>query len=148
MPKWIAGGAWVQIIADGRAIGLVQGASYDEDWGVTPANVLNHHGPMDYDSQGYSLQISIQTYIPEAPNSGPFPDGGRITMADLIPTRSYVQSNGGKPGEIEDLQFVNTATGAIVNQFRRAMIASNGVQIAPNSYISGNLRLMSVERLQ
>ena len=146
MSKLIAGGAWVQVAIDGVPVGLASGAGYDEDWAVNPANVLNYHGPIDYDSQGYSCSIQLSTFVPERPNQSPFPDGGQIALSELLPTRSQVQSNDGKPNEFALLQFLNTATGEIINQFRRAILASNGTQIAPNSYVTANMRLMAVER--
>ena len=144
--KIICGGAWTQVLINGEPVGLATGASYDEDWAVNPANVLNYHGPVDYDSQGYSCTITLSTFVPERPGQGPWPDGGIHALSDLLPTRSEVQSNDGKPGEFDLLQFVNTATGEIVNQFRKVMIASNGTQITPNSYVTANIRLMTVER--
>ncbi len=145
--KLIAGGAWVQVRVDGQPVGLATQAAYDEDWAVNPANTLNYHGPLDYDSQGYSCTVTLGTFIPERPGTGPWPDGGTVALSDLLVTRSFVQSNDGKPGEFDLLQFVNTATGEIINQFRKVMLASNGVQIAPNSYVTANLRFMSVERM-
>lgn len=144
--KILTGGAWVQVLLNGQPVGLSTGASFDEDWAVNPANVLNYHGPIDYDSQGYSCTVTLSTFVPERPGEGPWPDGGQVALAEFIPTRSQVQSNDGKPGEFDLLQFLNTATGELVNQFRKVMIASNGVQITPNSYVTANLRLMSVER--
>lgn len=144
--KMIAGGAWVQVLLDGKPIGLATNASYDEDWAVNPANVLNYHGPVDYDSQGYSCTITLGTFVPEAPGMGPFPDGGIKALSDYLPLRSQVQSNDGKPGEFGMLQFMNSATGKVVNQFRKVMIASNGTQVSPNSYVTSNIRMMCVER--
>ncbi|MHA2426496.1 MAG: hypothetical protein ACXADB_00450 [Candidatus Hermodarchaeia archaeon] len=144
--KLIAGGAWVQVLINGEPVGLATNASYDEDWAVNPANVLNFHGPVDYDSQGYSCTLTLGTFVPEIPNSGPWPDGGVKALADLLPTRSQIQSNNGKPGEFDLVQFLNTATARLVNQFRKVMLASNGVQLSPNSYVTANMRLMAVER--
>ena len=144
--KIIAGGAWIQVAFDGVPVGLAMNATYDEDWAVNPANVLNYHGPVDYDSQGYSCSLTLGTFVPEQPKAGPWPDGGITALAEYLPTRSQVQSNDGKPGEIDLVQFINTATGQLVNQFRRVMIASNGVQISPNSYVTANIRLMAIER--
>lgn len=144
--RLIAGGSFVQVLLNGQAIGLCSQASYDEDWAVNPANVLNYHGPVDYDSQGYSCSINLGTFIPEVPGSGPWPDGGVRALADFLPTRSQVQSNHGKPGEFDLLQFVNTGTGQVMNQFRKVMLASNGTQIQPNSYVTANIRFMAVER--
>jgi hypothetical protein len=146
MQKTIAGGAWVQVQINGDPVGLSTGASYDEDWSVNPANVLNFHGPIDYDSQGYSCTLTLSTFIPERPGEGPWPDGGSVALAEFIPTRSQVQRNDGKPGAFEDLAFINTATGDVINMFSNVMIASNGVQITPNSYVTANMRLMAVER--
>lgn len=144
--KLLTGGAWVQVIIDGSAVGLCTGASYDEDWAVNPANVLNYLGPIDYDSQGYSCTVTLSTFIPERPDEGPWPDSGQSALAEFIPTRTQVQSNDQKPGEFDLLQFYNTATKAVINSFRKVIVASNGVQITPNSYVTANLRLMSVER--
>lgn len=144
--KLIAGGAWVQVLINGDPVGLATQAAYDEDFAVNPANVLNFHGPVDYDSQGYSCTVTLGTFVPERPDLGPFPDGGVTPLTDYLVTRSQVQSNDGKPGEYDLLQFVNTATGEIVNQFRKVMLASNGTQISPNSYVTSNLRFMAIER--
>lgn len=146
MDKMIAGGAWVAIWIDDEAVGLATQASYDEDWGVQGANVLNFHGPVDYDSQGYSCNITLGTFIPEIPGTGPWPDQGIKSLSEFLVTRAQVQSNNGKPGEYATLKFVNTATGAIINQFRKVMLASNGVQVSPNSYVTANMRFMAVER--
>ena len=142
----IAGGAWVQVLIDGHPVGLATNASYDEDWAVNPANVLNFLGPVDYDSQGYSCTLTLGAYFPERPGAGPWPDGGVKALIDFLPTRSQVQSNDGKPGGFDLLQFVNVATGMLVNQFRKCMIASKGSQISPNAYVTANMRLMAVER--
>jgi hypothetical protein len=144
--KLVAGGAWVQVLINGDPVGLANNAAYDEDWAVNAVNVLNYHGPVDYDSQGYSCAITMGTFVPERPDMGPFPDGGTKSLHDFLVTRSEVQSNDGKPGEFDLLQFVNTATGEIMNQFRKVMLASNGSQISPNSYVTANIRFMAVER--
>ena len=145
--KLIANGASLQVLVNGIPVGLATQASYDEDWGITPANVLNYLGPVDYDSQNYSCAINLGTFWPEIPGSGPWPDGGTKTLGDFLPTRSQVQSNNGKPQEFDLLQFLNTATGQIVAQFRKCVLASNGMQISPNSFITVNVRMMSVERV-
>jgi len=142
----IAGGAWVRIVADGTAIGLVSGASYDEDFGVRPVAILNHQGPADYDSQDYSCSLSIQAFVPEPSQLGPWPDGASKSFKDLIPTRSKVQSNLGKPGQIDVLQFVSTSSDKVLNQFETVMISRDGGQIVPNSFVTGNIQLLAVER--
>lgn len=144
--KLILGGAWVQVVIDGAPVGLATGASYDEDWAVNPANVLNYHGPVDYTSQGYSCNITLSTFVPEVPGVTTWPDGGVRALSEFLPTRSQVQSNSGKPGEFDEMQFVNTDDGSLVVAFRRVIIASNGIQITPNSYVTANIRLLSIER--
>jgi len=146
--KLICGGAWTQIAIDGDPVGLAMQSSYDEDWRVMPAEVLNYHGAVDYDSLGYSCNITLGTYVPERPGQTPFPDGGVIALNELLVTRSQVQSNAGKPGEFGILQFLNTDTGEVIHQFRKVMLASNGSQIAPNSYVTANMRFLAVERTQ
>jgi hypothetical protein len=156
MTKLVAGGSEVQIQiiqnASGPAIplGLVTGASFDEDFGIQGARVIGYLGPVSYDSQDYSCMINLGTYVPQTQGSSnsnaPYPDGGQKTLADYLPTRAQIQSNNGVPGGFNTLQFVNTATGAIVNQFENVIIASDGTQISPNSYLTNNVRLMAVER--
>jgi len=151
--RLIAGGAWVQVWIQHPTqgfipVGLATGASYDEDWAVNPAQVVGYHGPIDFDSQGYTLSITLQTFVPQVPNppGGAWPDGGVVALADFLPTRSEVQSNAGKPGEFDVMHFVNLSTGQTMNEFRKVMLASNGVQIAPNSFVTANIRMMGVER--
>lgn len=149
--KLIAGGAWLQIkveLDDGKlySLGLATSASYDEDWGIQPANVIGHLGPVDYDSQNYSCVINIGTLVPETKDSiSLLPDGGEITMNDMIPTRDEIQLNGkGKLFPI--MQFVNIATQEIMNQFADVILASNGSNASPNAYITNNMRFNSVKR--
>jgi hypothetical protein len=148
--KLIAGGAWVKILADGQPIGLATGVSYDEDWAVNPANVIGFLGPIDYDSQGYSCSISMQAFIPEKiaqnPGGRTLPDGSITTISDLIPTRTEIQNQGGKPRQLDDLSLVNVSNGEVLASFRNVMIASNGVQVTPNSYVTSNVRMLAVER--
>lgn len=155
--RLISGGAWTQVwvqipealglsVSGLVPVGLATGASYDEDFAVNPANVIGYHGPIDYDSQGYTCSITIQAFVPEVPGSGPWPEGGVIAIHDLLVTRAQVQSNGGRPGEFDVMQFVNLSTGEVINSFSKVMLASDGVQIAPNSFVTANMRFMSVER--
>jgi hypothetical protein len=149
--KLISGGAWVQVRvldedSQWKAIGLASGCSYDEDWAIQPANVLNHLGPISYDSQGYSCSITINTFVPENPASlSILPDGGEITITDLLPTRDQVQIDG-KGKQFGGLQFVNTATQETLHEFADVIIASNGEQVAPNSYVTANIRMNAVKR--
>lgn len=149
--KFIAGGAWVQVrvkLDDGKIypFGLALNASYDEDWGIQPANVLNHLGPVSLDSQNYTCNINLGAYVPErAADLSILPDKGAITIGDLLPTRDEVQIDG-KGRRYDLLQFVNTATQEILNQFKDVVIASNGTQINPNAYVSTNVRLACIKR--
>jgi hypothetical protein len=149
--KLIAGGAWVQVkvqLSDGKwyAVGLASGCSYDEDWSIQPANVLNHLGPISYDSQGYSCTITLNTFVPEnAASLSILPDGGEKTLDDLLPTRDQVQIDG-KGKQFDGLKFVNTATQADLRIFQDVIVASNGEQVAPNSYVTANIRMNAVKR--
>lgn len=150
--KLIAGGAWVQVkVLDNgvwKAIGLASGCSYDEDWQVQPANVLNYLGPVSYDSQGYSCSLTLSTFVPEnALAITLLPDGGEITLDDLLPKRDEVQRDG-KGKQFDGLGFFNTATNQSIREFKNAIVASNGEQIAPNSYITANIRMFAVKRIK
>lgn len=148
--KLIAGGAWVQVkvLIDSKwyAVGLASGCSYDEDWSIQPANVLNHLGPISYDSQGYSCTITLNTFVPESAGAlSILPDGGEKTLDDLLPTRDQVQIDG-KGKQFDGLKFVNTATQTDIRIFQDVIVASNGEQVAPNSYVTANIRMNAVKR--
>ena len=149
--KQIAGGAWVKIVADGNQLGLVSGASYDEDFVVTPANVIGYLGPVDYDCQGYTCSVTMQFFVPysvlQNPGGRGLPDGGNTTITDLLPNRQSLQAQGGKPQQINDLIFVSILNDEVLTSFRNVMIGSNGSQISPNSYVTGNIRMLAVERV-
>lgn len=138
--------AWAQVLINGRVAGLVTSASYSENFGVQPAKVLGFQGPITYDAQDYSCTINMGSFVPERPNEGPWPDGGEFAISELLPTRSQIQSNDGKPAEFDSLQFVNLATGQIINSFRNVVLSSNGSQLSPNSYLTIDMQFMAVER--
>lgn len=146
MARLIAQGFEVQVLMNGTPVGLATNASYDEDWQPNPANVLNYLGPIDWDSQGYQCSITLGTYIPEPPGTGPWPDGGQVALASYIPTRTQVQAANGTVNKFALLQFLSTSTGDILNQFSTVLLASNGTQISPNSYITMNVRFLAVQR--
>jgi len=146
--RLIAGGAFVKIVADNNTIGLASGVSYDEDWAVNPANVIGHLGPIAFDSQGYSCSITMQSFLPVdlQQNAGgrSLPGETDTVITDLLPTRQEIQDAGGKPREIETLQFIDILSGVILSQFKDVSIASNGVQVSPNSYITMNIRMVAI----
>jgi hypothetical protein len=151
--KLIAGGAWVQIkvqLDDGKwyPFGMTTSASYDEDFAIQAANVLNYLGPISYDSQGYTCSVTINTYIPESKSTiSILPDGGEVTIAELLPTRDSIQKEG-KGKTFKGLTFVNTATQETINEFQDVIIASNSMQASPNAYLTGNMRLNCVKRIK
>lgn len=144
--RLIMQGFEVLVLINSTPVGLATGASYEEDWQPVPANTLNYLGPIDWDSQGYQCAINLSTYIPEVPGSGPWPDGGVKALSDFLPTRSQVQANNGTVNKFDLMQFVSTATGQIVNQFRSVLLASNGTQATPNTYLTANIRFLAVAR--
>ena len=148
--KLIAGGGWVQVkvMVDGvlKAIGLATGASYTEDFGIQPANVLNHLGAISWDSQNYTCSIDITTFYPEA-SLVLYADGGEITIKDLLPTRDEVQLDG-RGRVYEGLVFANLATGEVIHAFSEVIVASDGQQINPNQYVTSNVRFQAVKRVQ
>ena len=148
--KLIAGGAWVQVLVqiEGvlKSIGLATGCSYDEDFQIQPANVLNYLGPISYDSMGYTCNITISAFVPER-KVALYADGGQITFDEILPTRDQVQIDG-KGRQFDILVFANTATGEVLHQFSDVIVASNGEQVSPNSYVTRNIRLMAVKRVK
>lgn len=148
--KLIAGGAWVkvgvQINGKIEYIGLATGCSYDETYQIQPANVLNYLGPISYDSMGYTCTITVSTFVPEK-SITLLNDGGTITIKDILPTRDQIQLDG-KGKQFDSLVFMNTATGEILHQFSDVIVDSNGEQIAPNSYVTANIRFQAVKRVK
>lgn len=146
--KMIAGGAWVQVQININgvlySVGMASGCSYDEDWNIQQANVLNHLGPISLDSQGYTCSITLSTFVPEK-NVVLYADGGEITIEDLLPTRDEVQQDGKGRG-YDQLVFLNTATQKVIRSFSGVVVASNGEQVSPNAYVTENMRFLAMRR--
>lgn len=146
--KFIATGAWGQVLVmiDGtlKSIGLATGCSYDEDWGLQKANVLNLLGPASLDSQDYTCSITISFFVPEK-KIVLYVDGGEITLEDILPYRDDVQADG-KGRTFEQLVFMNTATNKVIRSFSGVAVASNGDQVSPNAYLTANMRFMALKR--
>lgn len=150
--KIIAGGAWAKVRVKVNdvlyTIGMASNASYSENFALQDANVIGHLGPISIDSQGYQCTVSVGAYVPEnasALGSGNYPDGGDITMNDLLPSRQKVQLDG-KGRTFDYLDFYNEATGKVIVAFAHVIVADNGVQINPNAYITQNIQLRAIER--
>ena len=146
--KLIAGGAWVQVLLtiEGvlKSIGLASGCSYDEDWAIQQANVLNRLGPISLDSQGYTCSITLSVFVPEKKLTL-YTDGGEITIEDILPYRDDVQIDG-KGKEFDHLVFMNTALNKVLRSFSGVVVASNGEQISPNAYVTENMRFQALKR--
>src|SRR4030042_2136197 len=148
MEKMVACGAWTQVqikiagILDG--LGVASGCSYNEDWAIQQANVLNHLGPISLDSQGYSCSLDLSVFVPEKKNLL-YADRGEITIEDLLPYRDDVQADG-KGRDFEQLLFLNTANQKVLRSFTTVVVASNGEQVSPNAYITANMRFLALKR--
>lgn len=147
--KLICGGGWVQVLVEGddgvlKSVGLATGCSYDEDWAIQQANVINYVGPISLDCQGYTCTINMSNFVPEK-KAVLYADGGEITIEDLLPYRDEVQLNG-KGKEFHRLIFMNTNTKKMVRSFTGLMVASNGEQVSPNAYVTENIRFMAMKR--
>lgn len=148
----IAAGGWVQVRVldvDGqwKGIGLAQGCSYNEDYGVQPANVMNHIGPVSYDAQNYSCRVSLSTFVPNRKVlTSILPDGGEITIEDLLPLRDEIQASG-RGKMFDGLQFANTSTSAIIRQFQDLIVGSNGQQVSPTNYLSEDIQFFAIKRV-
>lgn len=130
----IAGGAWTQVRANGIPIALAQGASYTEDFGVQPIETLNHLGPIEYESLGYSCEVTIRWLMTK----------DKADFERLAPKRSDIQKDGILPDNL--IEFVDTATGEIHSAFRGCVVSRVGETIEANQFVTGDLTLMSIER--
>lgn len=148
MEKLIAGGAWVQVGVKSEGVltmlGLASGCSYNEDWGVQPAKVVGHLGPISLDSQDYTCSINMSVFVPEK-KATLYADGGEITIEDLIPYRDDVQVDG-KGKNFEQIVFINKATQKVMRSFTGCMVSSNGEQVSPNAYVTANIAFLALKR--
>lgn len=146
--KMIASGAWVQVGVkmDGvlYMIGLASGCSYNEDWGVQPANVVGHLGPISLDSQNYTCSINMSVFVPEK-KAVLYADGGEITIEDLLPYRDDVQVDG-KGRTFEQIVFLNKATQKVARSFTGVAVSSNGETVSPNAYVTANIAFLAMKR--
>jgi hypothetical protein len=150
--KIIASGAWVQVRVkenDGdspKVIGLCTEVSYDEDFNLQEAHVLGLLGPASIDSQGYRCNINIGVYIPENPDDTTVtPDGGSISMHNLMKTRSEVMLDG-KGKTFSYLDFYNKASQKVIEAFSHAVISRAGGRSNATGYLTSNIGLMAIER--
>ncbi len=156
--KFIAAGSWVKVeyqdtSGNWNRLGLVTKASYQEDFHVLPAKVLGFLGPISYDSQDYSCQISIGAFIPEIPNNADVAAAaGGAPLNDMLPTRSDVQKLG-KGKTFQALRFLNTGPeqtagqDVIIAQFSYVIVASDNADLQPGQYLMNNITLYAVERI-
>lgn len=129
-------------------VGLVQNASYNEDFGVAPANVVGYLGPISHDAQNYSCQITIGNYVPLRPREAvtePYLDGGETTFAHKLKTRSDIALTG-KGTVIPQMDFIDRQSGVIINSFNQVIITNSGTQIGANAYVTSNMQFLAIER--
>lgn len=130
-------------------LGLVQNASYNEDFGVTPAIGIGHYGPLSIDPQNYTCSITIGTYIPLDPNKQvvePYLDGGNLTMSQKMKTRADIALTG--VGTVfPQMDFVDRTNGVVVNSFNHCVVASAGRNVSGNAHVVSNIQLLSIERI-
>ena len=132
--RLINGGSWVGVKVNGDLVALASGASYNEDFQVQPANVINHLGPISYDSQGYSCTLTIDLLIAR----------DKQEVLDLIPKRSKVQRDGKMPENT--VEFVDTSDNVVLESFSGVILNSDSMTVQPNTYVTGNLNFSAVQR--
>lgn len=129
-------------------LGLVQNASYNEDFNVVSAQVIGFIGPVSLDSQNYTCNLTLGTYVPLNPREDivvPYLDGGNTTIQKLLKTRSDIALTG-KGTVLSQIDFVDIQAGVVYNSFSQAIISSNGVTIGAAAYVTCNMQLMCIER--
>ena len=130
----INGGAWVALKVNGELVAMCAGCSYNEDFQVQPANVINHLGPISYDSQGYQCTITVDLLVAR----------DRQEVFQLIPSRSKVKADGKMPENA--IEFVETADNKVLESFAGVILNSDSMTVQPNAYVTANLNFSSVER--
>ncbi len=131
-----------------ETLGLVQNASYNEDFNVVSALVVGFFGPVSLDSQNYSCTLSIGTYVPLNPREDitvPYLDGGETTIQKLLKTRSEIALTG-KGTVLSQIDFIDLQAGVVYNSFNQCIISTNGVSIGAAAYVTGNIQMQCIER--
>ncbi|MDC7221542.1 MAG: hypothetical protein PQJ59_16530 [Spirochaetales bacterium] len=131
-----------------QTLALVQSASYNEDFGVVPAQCLGVYGPVSLDAQNYTCNLTLNTFVPLNPREEitvPYLDGGTQTMQTLLKTRSEVAITG-KGTVLSQIDFIDKQEGVVYNSFSQCVITSNNGNISPGSYVTGAMNLSCIER--
>ncbi len=131
-----------------ETLGLVQNASYNEDFNVVAAQVVGFFGPVSLDAQNYSCNLTLGTYVPLNPREEivvPYLDGGTTTISKLLKTRSDIALTG-KGTTLSQIDFVDIQAGVIYNSFNQCVISTNGTTIGAAAYVTANIQLMCIER--
>lgn len=131
-----------------QTLGLVQNASFNEDFNVVTAQVIGFFGPVSLDSQNYSCSLTLGTYVPLNPRGEivvPYLDGGETTIQKLLKTRSEIALTG-KGTTLSQIDFVDIQAGVVYNSFNQCVISTNGVTIGAAAYVTANIQLMCIER--
>lgn len=151
--KLIQQGAFCNVVTYDAALvattlGLVQNASYTEDFNVVDALVLGFFGPVSQDSQNYRCSITLGTYVPLNPRDEitvPFLDGGLTTLQKLLKTRSEIAETG-KGTVLTQIDFIDIQAGVVYNSFNQAIISNNGATFPAAAYVTSNMQLVCIER--
>lgn len=131
-----------------KIVGLVQNASFTEDFGVVPAQVLGFFGAVSLDAQNYNCSITIGNYVPLNPREevvSPYLDGGQVTLTNQLKTRSEIALTG-KGTVFSQIDFIDRQSGVIYNSFNQCIITNNGTQIGANAYVTSNIQFICIER--
>lgn len=131
-----------------QTLGLVQNASYNEDFNVVSAQVIGFFGPVSLDSQNYTCTLTLGTYVPLNPREEvvvPYLDGGTTTISKLIKTRSEIALTG-KGTTFSQIDFVDIQAGVVYNSFNQCVIASDGTTIGAAAYVTANIQMTCIER--
>jgi len=134
--------------ANRQTLGLVQNASFNEDFNVVTAQVIGFFGPVSLDSQNYSCTLTLGTYVALRPREDiviPYLDGGETTIQKLLKTRSEIALTG-KGTVLSQIDFVDLQAGVVYNSFNQCVISTNGVTIGVAAYVTANIQLMCIER--
>lgn len=153
--KIIQQGAWCNVVIydednNAATLGLVSGASYQENFNVTPAQVIGFFGPIALDSQNYSCTVTINIFIPlnyQDAVTVPYLDGGTTTLTKLIKTRSDIAIDGYGTA-FNQIDFVDLGAGVVYNSFGYTVVSNSGTNIGAAQYVTGNVQLMSLERIK
>jgi hypothetical protein len=134
--------------SDAQNVAFVTSFQATEDFQVQEATVIGNLGPISLDPQGYTCNITCAGYIPAKGITGgaiQYEDGGKISLMDIMPSRSKFMDEVSLESKIAYLDFYNKKQGKVLCSFTGVIFTSNGISGEGSQYVRHNVQLRALE---